>query len=47
MNKIVDLESHSRDKGTEIVVKYHPLFMTQLKNKVEALPLDLTLKVVV
>ena len=41
--KVFDLETHCRDQGLKFIVKRYPVIMKRLKNKFDALPLQLTL----
>ena len=42
--KVYDLETHCRDKGLKFIVNRYPVIMGRLKNKFDALPLQLTLQ---
>ena len=41
--RVYDLETHCRDQGLKFIVKRYPVIMKRLKNKFDALPLQLTL----
>ena len=41
--KVFDLETHCRDKCMKFIVKRYPVIMKRLRNKFDALPLQLTL----
>ena len=44
MKKVFNIETHCRDECVKFIVKRYPVMMEQLKNRFDALPLDLTLQ---
>ena len=44
MKKVFDLETHCRDEYMKFIVNHYPVIMNRLKNRFDALPLDLILQ---